>query len=74
VWNNRIVALMEKMTVRLISLVEASHQVRARLRVEARAAGVRIWVEVRFERPEGTKQGDWIREAYDRALSLLDPA
>jgi hypothetical protein len=69
-----MVVLMEKMTLRLTSVVGAAHKVRARLRAEAPAAGVRIWVEVRFASPEGAGHVDWIREAYDRALSVLDPA
>jgi hypothetical protein len=65
---------MEVMTIRLVSVVEKDRRVRARLRAEAPTAGVRIWLEVKFDAAPRSNRGAWAREAYDRALSVLDPA
>jgi hypothetical protein len=65
---------MEAMTIRLVSLVEKERRVRARLRADVPGVGIRIWLEVRFEARPHSKRGAWAREAYDRALSVLDPA
>lgn len=65
---------MEEMTIRLISLVERDGHIRARLRAEAPALGVRAWLEVGFSAPANSQRADWAEEAYDRALSVLDPA
>ena len=65
---------MEKMDIRPISVVEDDGQVRARLNVRAPAIGVRVWLEVRFRTPANSNRAEWAQEAYDRALSVLDPA
>jgi len=65
---------MEEMTIRLISVVERERRVRARLRADAPEAGVRIWLEVTFDAGPCSNRGAWAQEAYDRALSVLDPA
>jgi hypothetical protein len=65
---------MEDMTIRLVSLVERAGHIRARLRAEAPGIGARIWLEVKFSVPANSQRADWMEEAYDRALSVLDPA
>lgn len=65
---------MEEMTIRLISLVERDRHIRARLRAEAPAIGVNMWLEVSFRARPHSSRGDWAEEAYDRALCVLDPA
>lgn len=63
------------MTVRLISAVRVGDQIRARVRAHAPAVGVHIWMEIAFESAAaGRKQREWMEEAYERALSVLDPA
>ena len=68
------ICYMEKMDIRLISVVENDGQVRARLNVRAQAIGVRVWLEVCFRSPVNSNRAEWAQEAYDRALSVLDPA
>ncbi len=63
---------MEKMQISLISLVQRNGIVVARARVEAEQA--RIWVEVWFPRPPGATNAALWDEAYDRVLTVLDPA
>ena len=69
-----MLALMEQMQVRLVSVVERDGCIRARLNATAPAIGVRVWLEVEFERAENFTDGDCVAEAYDRALAVLDPA
>jgi hypothetical protein len=64
---------MEAMTIRLVSLVERGGNVRARLRAEAPGIGVRLSLEVVFRAPVHSTRAERIREAYDRALAVLDP-
>lgn len=65
---------MEKMTIRLISLVEDGRYANARLEADASEIGVRISLEVRLRVYAGTQYEDWKEEAYNRALLVLDPA
>jgi hypothetical protein len=65
---------MEAMTIRLVSVVEKERRARARLRAEAPGVGVRAWLEVQFEAGAGTDPADWMQDAYDRVLRVLDPA
>lgn len=65
---------MEKMTIRLISLVENDGHIRARLRADAHEIGVRMHIEVRFTASADSKRVVWMEEAYDRALAVLDPS
>ena len=64
---------MEKMDIRLMSVVERDGQVRARLNARAPEKNIRIWLEVSFETPANSNRADWMQEAYDRALAVLDP-
>lgn len=65
---------MEKMTIRLISLVEDGSYADARLEADASDIGVRVSLEVRLRVYAGTQYEDWKEEAYNRALLVLDPA
>lgn len=67
-------ATMEPMTIRLISAVEKDGIVRAKLRATVPGLGTRVWLEVRFRPPPRTGRAQWMEEAYDRALRVLDPA
>jgi hypothetical protein len=64
---------VERMTIRLISVVEENRQVRVRLRAQALDIDLRIWLEVRFTVPDNTTHREWATEAYERALAALDP-
>lgn len=68
------ICYMEKMDISLISLVEHEGHVRARLDARAPEKNVRLWLEVRFKTPVDSDRAIWMAEAYDRALSVLDPA
>ena len=35
---------------------------------------IRLWPEINFKTPTNSDRTDWMQEAYDRALSMLDPA
>lgn len=65
---------MERMTIRLVSARKKEGKVLARLRAEAPGIGTRAWLEVKFEIPANSRRGDWMQEAYDRALRMLDLA
>ncbi len=59
-----------KVEISLISLRERNGMVVARANALAPAAGSEIWIKVEFERGECEPS----EEAWDRALSVLDPA
>ena len=65
---------MEKMNIRLVSVVEHEGQVCARLNARAPEKNIRIWLEINFKAPANSDRTEWMQEAYDRALSVLDPA
>ena len=65
---------MEKMDIRLISVVENHGHVRARLNARAPEKNIRLWLEMSFEVPANSDRAEWIETAFDRALSVLDPA
>ena len=67
-------APMEPMTIRLISAVEKDGIVHAKLRASVPGLGTRVWLEVRFRPAPCTGRAQWMEEAYDRALRVLDPA
>lgn len=58
------------MDIKLISLAQRHGRCIARARALAPAAGAEIWIKVEFERGD---HGPW-QAAYDRMLSILDPA
>ena len=62
------------MDIRLISLKEHEGHVRARLNARAPEKNIRLWLEVSFKTPADSDRAVWIESAYDRALSVLDPA
>lgn len=62
------------MEIRLISLKEHDGHVRARLNARVPEKNIRLWLEVSFETPVNSDRAIWIEMAYDRALSVLDPA
>lgn len=68
------ISRMEKMDIRLISVVEHEEQVRARLNARAPERNIRLWLEINFKTRANSDRTDWMHEAYDRALSVLDPA
>ncbi len=65
---------MEKMDVRLISLVQMHGIVVARARAMAPAAGAEVSIEVKFVVSATSGRENQKAEAYDRILSILDPA
>ena len=69
-----MLAVMEQMQVRLVSVIEREGCIRARLNATAPAIGVRVWLEVEFEKAEDSSVREWAIEAYDRGLAVLDPA
>lgn len=72
--RNQRVKISGRDTISLIALTEQDCHIRARLRAEAPHVGIRIWLEVKFTAPANTGRAEWMEEAYDCALSVLDPA
>lgn len=61
---------MERLTIRLVSVVERDDIVVARARAEPEQA--RIWIEVRFRPSEDHRDAELWQEARDQVLRYLD--
>lgn len=65
---------MGQMTMRLDSIVKTDGQIRPRLQVEAPRIGVRVYLQVELPAAAESGHQDWVEEAYERAVIVLDPA
>ena len=63
---------MERMRIKLISVVDCNGITVALAKADAPDAGAQIWVQVEFQQSDIPVPVE--QEAYDRVLSVLDPA